>query len=235
MSRLAGRESPLGTLAQSLRRLPTLLRSMEPTWRLGSPREITPAFLARHQIKGLIWDVDGTLTAYHARELLPAAALALAGLEAVAGLRHAILSNAPEWRVTELATMFPDMPVVRAYELGGRVLGRRLLGAGDTWSAEELARVRAAGGVALRKPDPRLVELAVEALGCRPTEVVMVGDQHLTDVAGANLAGVRSIKLPNPARETFPLSIRVSQRLEAALDRLRPGRRLAVPPREADR
>jgi predicted HAD superfamily phosphohydrolase YqeG len=45
----------------------------------------------------------------------------------------------------------------------------------------------------------------------------MIGDQYLTDVAGANLGGVRSIKLPTLARETFRPSVRFSQSLERGL------------------
>ena len=222
MTRLAARESPLGTFTQSLGRLPTLLRSMDPTWSLRSVAEIDPAFVARHRITGFIWDVDGTLTAYHDRELLPEAVGPFAALRAMPGVRHAILSNAPEWRVRELAGMFPDLPVIRGYARDGAILGRRLLGSDDSWTPDELAGHLAAGAVPLRKPSADLVHLAVAELGGGPAGVVMVGDQHFTDIAGANLAGVRSIKLPNPAPATFPLSIRIMQRLEAMLHRLRP-------------
>jgi len=196
---------------------------MKPTWFLDSVAGLDPAFVERHGITGLIWDIDGTLTAYHRTELLPEAAAPFAALRAVPGLRHAILSNAPEWRFRELGTMFPEFPVIRGYLMDGAILGRRLLGGTDTWTAAELEARRAAGAVPLRKPSPDLVRLAVAELGQPASGVVMVGDQHLTDVAGASLAGVRSIKLPNPARATFPLSIRMSQRLEAALYRLRHG------------
>lgn len=225
MSRLASRDSAWGTLGQSLGRLPLLLRHMKPTWFLESVAALDPAFLARHGITGLIWDIDGTLTAYHRTDLLPEAVAPFAALRAVPGLRHAILSNAPEWRFRELGGMFPDIPVIRGYQLDGSILGRRLLGGTDSWSPGELASRQAAGAVPLRKPNPELIRLALAELGEPASRVVMVGDQHLTDVAGASLAGVRSIKLPNPARATFPLSIRISQRLEAALYLLRHGAR----------
>jgi predicted HAD superfamily phosphohydrolase YqeG len=44
-----------------------------------------------------------------------------------------------------------------------------------------------------------------------------VGDQYFTDVAGANLAGVRSIKLPTLAKETFRIPVRISHALERAV------------------
>ncbi len=223
MTRLAARESPLGTFTQSLGRLPTLLRSMDPTWSLHSLAQLDAAFVAHHRITGFIWDIDGTLTAYHYRELLPEAVGPFGALRRIAGLGHVILSNAPEWRVRELAGMFPQLAVIRGYDQGGEVLSRRLLGDDDSWTAEELAARLAAGAVPLRKPSAELVRLAIAELGVDPSGVVMVGDQHFTDIAGANLAGIRSIKLRNPAASTFPRSIRVMQWIEAMLFRLRPG------------
>jgi hypothetical protein len=160
------------------------------------------------------------LTAYHQTNLLAPAAVPFEALQAVVGLRHAILSNAPERRFQELSRIFPSIPILRGYLLDGEVHARRLFGGVDSWPPGELDVRMAAGAVVLRKPDPRLVELAVAELGGDPAGVVMVGDQHLTDVAGASLAGVRSIKLRNPARESFPLSIRFTQRFEAAAYRL---------------
>lgn len=222
MSRLATRESPVGTFAQSLSRLPTLLRSMDPTWTVKSLDEINPEFVARHDVTAFIWDIDGTLTAYHAKQLLPEVVNPFAALRAIPGVKHAILSNAPEWRVKELAGMFPDLPVVRGYTQGDALLSRRLLGRDDSWTPEELASRLATGAVPLRKPNADLVHLAVAELGVDPAGAVMVGDQHFTDIAGANLAGIRSIKLSNPAPASFPLSIRIMQQLEALAYRLRP-------------
>jgi len=45
----------------------------------------------------------------------------------------------------------------------------------------------------LRKPHPRIFELALEALGARPEQAVMVGDILETDILGANQMGIRSI------------------------------------------
>jgi predicted HAD superfamily phosphohydrolase YqeG len=60
-------------------------------------------------------------------------------------------------------------------------------------------------------------EYAVRELGCGKGAVVMIGDQYQTDVAGANLGGVRSIKLPTLAREPFRPAGRMPQRLETGL------------------
>ncbi len=218
----AGGESPLATFRQSIGRLPLLVRNMAPTWSLDHLGQLDAGFVARHGIAGLIWDIDGTLTAYHATRLLPDAEGPFAALRALPGLRHAILSNAPEWRFRELAVMFPGVPVLRGYAVAGQVIGRRLLGAEDSWTAGELEHRLASGAMTLRKPNADLVRLAIAELGCPAEAVVMVGDQYLTDVAGANLAGVRSVKLPNPAPGSFPWSIRFTQQLEKLLFRLRP-------------
>jgi len=42
----------------------------------------------------------------------------------------------------------------------------------------------------------------------------MVGDLYLTDVAGANLGGICSIKLPTLAPGTFRRSVRLGQVVE---------------------
>jgi predicted HAD superfamily phosphohydrolase YqeG len=113
--------------------------------------------------------------------------------------------------------MFPEVPVFRGYRLGSAVRMRQRFGETDSWSEAELAEHLAAGAIPLRKPSAELVQLAAAAIDRPVGEVVMVGDQFLTDVAGASLAGARSVKLPNPARQSFPLSIRFTQRLEAIL------------------
>jgi HAD superfamily hydrolase (TIGR01509 family) len=53
------------------------------------------------------------------------------------------------------------------------------------------------------KPDPRIFEIALERLGCRRDEVVMVGDSWVADVAGAIAAGIRPIWF-NPQRKPRP-------------------------------
>jgi HAD superfamily hydrolase (TIGR01549 family) len=55
----------------------------------------------------------------------------------------------------------------------------------------------------MSKPDPRIFQIALERLGCRADEVVMVGDSWAADVVGATAAGIRPIwfnpdRLPSP-------------------------------------
>ncbi len=49
--------------------------------------------------------------------------------------------------------------------------------------------------VGVRKPDPRIFALACGALGCRPEETVMVGDNLEADVAGALACGMQAVYL----------------------------------------
>jgi predicted HAD superfamily phosphohydrolase YqeG len=56
-----------------------------------------------------------------------------------------------------------------------------------------------------------------------------VGDQYLTDIAGANLAGIRSIKVPTIGRRSFPLPVRFLQWSEELLFRTVS----SIPPRRA--
>jgi len=47
--------------------------------------------------------------------------------------------------------------------------------------------------VNLRKPDPRIFELACSRLGVRAGEAAHVGDHHYSDVVGATAAGLRAV------------------------------------------
>lgn len=224
MKSLATGSSSFATFFQVAPRLLAVIRRMRPTWHVASLGTVDAAFLRGHGIRGLIWDVDGTLTGDRAPQLAEQSAAPFGALLAMDGLRHIILSNSGEERYRELGELFPTVPILRAYTLGATVLYRRLVGAQDSWTVAELEQQLAAGARVIRKPNAVLVEFAVKELGCAKDAVVMIGDQYLTDIAGANLAGVRSIKLPTLARETFRPAVRFSQRLEGALYGLLYGR-----------
>ena len=224
MRGLASGSSSLSTLVQVLPRLPSVIRSMRPTWHLPALSALDPGFLERHHIRGLIWDVDGTLTGDRRAELLPDVATPFRALLGLPQLRHVMLSNAGEERFRQLGGMFPAVPLVRAYALGAEVLYRRRLGADDSWTPVELEQRLAEGARAIRKPSAALVDYAVRELGCPRDDAVMIGDQYITDVAGANLAQVRSIKVPTLAKESFRVSVRVSHAIEVLIYRVLYGR-----------
>jgi len=217
VSRLATGASAFTTFVQVAPRLASLVGKMRPTWQVRSLAEVSPEFLRANGVRGLIWDVDGTLTGDRRRELLPECAGPFRALLGDDALRHVILSNASEERFLQLGEMFPTIPVLRGYALRGELLFRKIARGTDCWTAEELAARLADGAHVIRKPSAELVELAVRELACEKGEAAMVGDQYLTDVAGANLGGVRSIKLPTLAPETFRPSVRFGQIAEGAV------------------
>lgn len=223
MRSLATGSSSFATFVQVIPRLPTLLRSLEPTWHLRSLAALDPKFLEVHGIRGLIWDVDGTLTGDRG-QLLPETAQIFRALLARPGLKHVVLSNSGEERFRQLSDMFPTVKLVRGYSLGKSTLYRKRLGAADSWTDAELEQRLRGGARMIRKPSAELIGYAIQELGCGKDETVMVGDQYFTDVAGANLAGVRSIKLPTLAKETFRISVRISHALESAIYALLYGR-----------
>lgn len=49
--------------------------------------------------------------------------------------------------------------------------------------------------VGVEKPDSRIFEAALEALNCRSEECLMIGDRLTKDIAGANKAGVISVRV----------------------------------------
>lgn len=209
MSGLSQRQSPLGTIAQSLPRIRAILGNLEPTWHIRDAAGITPAFLAQHGITAMVWDVDGTLTLFHQATL----AGAFPVLDAP-GVRHAILSNADEHRFRELGEIFPAMPVCKGYRIDGALRLRSLLHGRDSFDASTQARIGRPGVVPVRKPDGPLLRATVDLLGADPSHAVMVGDQYFTDIAGANLAGVRSIKVAAIGWQHLPPGIRFGQRVE---------------------
>ncbi|MGK0551372.1 YqeG family HAD IIIA-type phosphatase [Enterococcus faecalis] len=63
------------------------------------------------------------------------------------------------------------------------------------------------------KPTSRGFKKAEEKLGLKPAEMVMVGDQLLTDIRGANAAGIRSI-LVQPIVATDGWNTRINRFFE---------------------
>ena len=219
MNQMAARQSPIGTIMQVLPKIGSVLRNLEPTWHLRSLDLLDADFVANHRIKALIWDVDGTITKFHDTTVADDAR-AFRTLTTIPGLQHAILSNAGEDRFRELGTIFPEIPVLKGYWWKDAVALREILHGEDSWSPEQVVERTAAGAMPLRKPHGGLVRAVTHHLGLAPADVVMIGDQYFTDIAGANLAGVRSLKLPAIGPETLPPGIRMGQVVERLVYRL---------------
>jgi len=208
----------LDTVRRGLLELPDIRRHSRPTFALPSVLAIDRRWLKQHGIRGVIWDVDGTLTGYHEEEIPPASAGHLYDLFADRSLTHAVLSNCDERRFAALGKLFAGVLVARAYATSEGTVIRHLFQGRDSHSPEGLRALLAAGGRAIRKPSPVPVKSAIELMhGTRPSEVVMVGDQYFTDVAAASRAGIRSVKVPTCRPRTFPLPLRLAQRIEACL------------------
>jgi HAD superfamily phosphatase (TIGR01668 family) len=206
----------LSTIRQVLPTARKVLDNLRPTWHLPGVFAIDPEFLHAAGIRALVWDVDGTLTHRHAPDFAPEVRASLARLRSAEGLRHVVLSNSNEDRFAQLSGMLADVPVVKGYLSAAGPVFRVRLGTVERWS-------RPADGVLrpIRKPDPLLARFALEVLEVvDPSTVALVGDQYLTDVATANLAGIRSIKVPTLGRASFPPSVRLLQRVDEWLYRL---------------
>jgi len=210
----------LMTLRQALPKAAILVRHMQPSLALPDVGAIEPALLESLGIEAVIWDVDGTLMPRHGREVAEPFRSSFRRLVLAPRLRHAILSNADESRYRELGTMFPDIPIVRAYATANGVVGRILLRGSESWDPRALPATAIATARAFRKPSTELIAVALKALNADSREkVLMVGDQYLTDIAGANLAGIRSLKVPTYAPASFPASVRILQASERLLYR----------------
>lgn len=208
------------TAWQTVPRLAALLKHMRPEEHLAGLDDLERHYLPAHPIQGIIWDVDGTLMPRHGLGIAPALEPVFSRLLARTDLRHAILSNCGETRFMELGRIFRDIPVLRTYRQGSGRIYRRLWRGEDRWTPSDGAARVDAGAEPVRKPDVELIEYAVLELGTPKRQTLMVGDQYLTDVVGANLAGIRSVKLPTLDRASFPLPVRLMQRAEAMAYRL---------------
>lgn len=58
--------------------------------------------------------------------------------------------------------------------------------------------------VGVSKPDPRIFEIAMDAVGVAPEHAIHVGDSVLTDIAGARRAGIRPLHLDPFGLCAFP-------------------------------
>lgn len=158
--------------------------------------EVTSAYVLREAVAGLglppLSDdlADSALKAYYAYnetrwEVMPGAPEALAGL-AARGLRLGLISNA-----------------------GNEANILRLLDQVDLRHWFDPIVISASAGV--RKPNPRIFEIVLDAWGLPAAEVVMVGDSLGADVLGAQLVGMRSVWLASrsdaPANEAHQHTI----------------------------
>ncbi len=214
------------TVRQVLPRFFAVAKRLRPTWHARSLADLTPEWLEARGVSLLIWDVDGTLMPWHGTAVDPSLRAGWERLRAAPGLSHLVLSNCGEERFAELGRVLPDVPVVKGYATPAGPAGRRILGGEITWTdGAHREPLTDPAVTTIRKPAAVLVEFALAfADGVAPEKALMVGDQYLTDIAGANEAGVRSVKVRTLGRSSFPFPVACMQRLEAVLFRLFYGR-----------
>jgi predicted HAD superfamily phosphohydrolase YqeG len=212
----------LTTTWQVLPRFFRLLGRLTPTVHLADVSALSNELLEHHQVAALLWDVDGTLMPHHDRAVAAEFQGTVKRLEG--RVRQAILSNCGEDRLRELGAIFAGMPVLKAYRTAQGQTALRVLERGaERWLVDGTpAPGRPSGPLAtIKKPSAELVHLALAQLGDPPPDrTFMIGDQYFTDIAGANLAGIKSIKVPTFRPASFPLPIRFFQVLERAAYRL---------------
>ena len=217
----------IGWIQTARRVVPSLLelsRHVAPTWSHASVADLDADILAAAGVRGLVWDVDGTLMAHHAAVVDRAVRPRFEALLADPRFRHAIVSNCQLPRFHQLGRMFPGIPVILGFLTPDGPAYRVLQnghescsGPGGEHLCDSGSDVDPEGVRPMRKPSAELVGEALRRLGLgeSPASAVMVGDQHFTDVASANLAGMRSVKVETIDRASFPFPVRLSQRFEA--------------------
>jgi len=212
----------LATIIQGLPRVATLSGHMRPTVRIESVAALDSALMMSLGVHGVIWDVDGTLMRRHGTAVAPQLVDAFARLLADSTLRHVVLSNCDERRFAQLASIFPTIPIIRVYDGDNGLVVRRRLGDDDTGPGVGDSHHEPR---ALRKPNVAMVGAALDALGSMsPANALMVGDQYLTDIAPANMLGVRTAKVKTVEPQSFPVMVRVLQLAERLLYRLSPSK-----------
>jgi len=71
--------------------------------------------------------------------------------------------------------------------------------------------------VGLHKPDPRIFEMACDAVGVEPADAVHVGDHHYSDVVGASAVGMTPVLIERHGSDGLHSSITTLDDLESYL------------------
>ncbi len=210
------------TVRQVLPRFFAVARRMRPSFHRSCLLDLSAEFLEQQGVGLIIWDVDGTLMPWHGAQVDPELRPGWDRLRAMPELEHMILSNCSDRRFVELGQIFPDVPVVKGYTTPKGAAARRIFQGVETWSdGDHWDPLTQADVTTLRKPDARLVHFALGFAGDLPaSRALMVGDQYFTDIAGANEAGVRTLKVRTWQRGSFPWPVGCMQWLETILYRV---------------
>lgn len=150
---------------------------LRPTYIAGRVEVLEPAAAHSTGVEAVAFDVDGTLSSYHAEQVEPSVVRMLRDL-GDSGLKTVIISNAYGRRVDRLNDIYGDLVN------GGVFTPASLLTRGYDDPRKH------------RKPSPDMIVEAGRRLGVDTGDILMVGDQMFKDVASANRAGAKSLLVP---------------------------------------
>ncbi|TDB39703.1 MAG: HAD family hydrolase [Actinobacteria bacterium] len=107
------------------------------------------------------------------------------------------------------ADVLPALDRLRALDMRLGIISnwdRRLVGLLDALGIRERVDViLSSAEVGLRKPDPRIFELACERLEVAPDEAAHVGDHHYSDILGARAVGMTPVLVDRSGRVALPI------------------------------
>lgn len=158
---------------------------LRPTFVAQDVEMLTPVVVHGYGIDTVAFDVDGTLSNYHAHELEPTIRDVLGEL-GDAGIKLFIISNAFDERAEELASIYceviPEANIITP--------------ASVTPEGEKPSLYR--------KPSPAMLRHVIELADAAPNHTLMVGDQIFKDVVSANRAGAQSLLVPRRGTSDHP-------------------------------
>lgn len=187
---------------------------------VSSLLEVNPKDLEKQGIEGVIWDVDGTLMEYHGKEV---DVTLKEHFKAFSCLEQCILSNSNDARYIELSEIFPDIPVLRAYEQEDRIIYRKIFHGKDecfTFNGNQKISVEdIAEEAVIKKPSKALIDYALSAMRLKePHLAATIGDNGFTDIAGGNQAGTYTIQIkPSLHPEKDPRGVKIAHLAEATI------------------
>ncbi len=164
-----------------------VLTRFKPNDLINTVFEITPDFLERRNLRGLLIDIDNTI------------------------VPHAVFKSTDE----DIKKVQEWLEPLKAAGIGLRIVSnarpKRI-----QFHAEALGVKAVGSGGMAGKPFVAAFRTAVQELHLEPQQVAMLGDQVFTDVLGANTAGVHSI-LVRPVIDNALMHTVLARSLERAI------------------
>lgn len=140
---------------------------------------------------------DGDFWRQHARRQIELLGVPLDEIEGVSEKITLAMRSEYEWENCVPEDVYPTLNSLRDAGFGLGVVSNRheefseLLG--ELGLLQFFDMTLAAGEVGWWKPDPRLLQHAVEILGTQPESTIYVGDNYYADVQGARAAGLTPV------------------------------------------